>query len=170
MRRGRRADQSVFYQLCCCSCRKNRRPSLGSGRPRRAPQMQKTPPSQSGGTPWNGWQCLALLFSLLHRRPEKSPKLSRPGRRDLLHPAVSGQRLSLSGKRKYFSFSSFHSTAGTFCPYRALSLQQPRRNSPASGTALSFQLSSHTKAIRCGHCPQKQRKINYFPAGQLHPE
>lgn len=102
MRRGRRADQSVFYQLCCCSCRKNRRPSLGSGRPRRAPQMQKTPPSQSGGTPWNGWQCLALLFSLLHRRPEKSPKLSRPGRRDLLHPAVSGQRLSLSGKGSIF--------------------------------------------------------------------
>ena len=116
MRRGRRADQSVFYQLCCCSRRKNRRPSLGSGRPRRAPQMQKAPPSQSGGTPWNGWQCLALLFSLLHRRPEKSPKLSRPGRRDFLHPAVSGQRLSLSGKRKYFSFSSFHSTAGSFLP------------------------------------------------------
>ena len=68
---GRRADQSVFYQLCCCSQEKPTSFS-GIGPSSKSSANAKSPAfSIWRDSLGNGW-CLALLFSLLHRRPEKS--------------------------------------------------------------------------------------------------
>ena len=84
--------------------------------PRRAPQCKKPRLLNLAGLLGMGWQCLALLFSLLSTEGLKSLQ-NFPGLADGIFCILLflGSAFSF-WKKEVFFFSSFHSTAGTFCP------------------------------------------------------